>query len=60
MIDRTMNVMVIHKFALRLGCCADGPSSEQRPADGVVTDTRLSQYAPNLERFIKEWFRGRA
>jgi hypothetical protein len=31
------------------------------PADGIGTGlSRLPQYAPNLDRFIKEWFRGRA
>jgi hypothetical protein len=31
------------------------------PADGIGTGlSRLPQYAPNLDRFIKDWFRGRA
>lgn len=30
------------------------------PADGIGTGlSRLSQYAPNLDAFIKEWFRSR-
>lgn len=31
------------------------------PADGIGTGlSRLSQYAPNLDAFIKEWFRSRS
>jgi hypothetical protein len=31
------------------------------PADGIGTGlSRLPQYAPNLDRFIKEWFRSRS
>jgi hypothetical protein len=52
---------LVERDLLRVQQALDRGRTVVVPADGIGTGlSRLSSYAPNLDRFIKEWFRIRA
>lgn len=53
--------MLVERDLLRIQQALDHRRTVVVPADGIGTGlSRLSSCAPNLDRFIKDWFRARA
>jgi len=53
--------VLVERDLLRVQQALDHRRTVVVPADGIGTGlSRLSSCAPNLDRFIKQWFKGRA